>query len=90
VRPGIVQLRVLPSGVVHDLVASPATWAVYEVIADPPSDAGGVHDTVAWVLPAVAVTPVGVPGAVAAGVTAEDAVDALDVPALFVAFTVNV
>jgi hypothetical protein len=85
----MVQLKVLPSGVVHDLVASPTTSAVYEVIADPPSDAGAVHDTVAWELPAVAVTPVGAPGAVA-GVTGDDAVDALDVPMPFVAVTVNV
>jgi len=61
---------------------------VYEVIALPLL-AGAVHDTVAEVLPDVAVTPVGAPGAVA-GVTEFDAADALPVPTALVAVTVNV
>jgi hypothetical protein len=62
---------------------------VYDVIGLPPLEAGAVHDTVACPAPAVAVTPVGAPGA-AAGVTALDAADAGPVPAEFVAVTVNV
>jgi hypothetical protein len=42
---------------------------VKPVISLPPSFAGGVNDTVAWVLPAVATTAVGTPGAVAFTVT---------------------
>ena len=57
--------------------------------ADPPLLAGAAHDTVACVLPAVAVTPVGAPGAVA-GVTAVEGEDALLVPRLLVAVTVKV
>ena len=41
---------------------------LYAVIADPPLDAGAAHVTSACVLPAVAVTLVGAPGAVAGGV----------------------
>ena len=53
--------------------------------------AGATHVTVAVVLPAVAVTPVGAAGAVGAtGVTAADAVDGLLVPAPLVAVTTNV
>ena len=52
---------------------------------------GAVQDTVAEPLPAVAVTPVGAPGAVgAAGVTAFDAAEAGPVPTALVAVTVNV
>ena len=40
---------------------------LYEVMALPPFDAGAVHETEAEALPAVAVTPVGVPGTVAGG-----------------------
>ena len=51
---------------------------------------GGVHDTTALMLPAVAVAPVGAPGTVE-GVTPADAVLATDVRlALLVAVTVNV
>ena len=39
---------------------------VYEVIADPPSETGGTNVITAIVLPAVAVTPVGGPGATVA------------------------
>jgi len=61
---------------------------VYEEIALPLL-AGAAHETVAVVLPAVAVTPVGAPGT-AAGVTEFDAADALLVPTALVAVTVNV
>ena len=60
------------------------------MIAAPPFELGAVQLTVACPLPAVAVTPVGAPGAVAAGVTALLGLDAVPVPALFVAVTVNV
>ena len=64
--------------------------AVYVVIVAPPFDDGAVHATVTDVaLASVAVPIVGAPGTVA-GVTALDAVDALDVPAEFVAVVVNV
>ena len=58
-------------------------------MADPPLDAGAVHDTVACPLPATADTPVGAPGTVA-GVTATEAADAAPVPATFFAVTVKV
>ena len=62
------------------------------MIADPPFDTGAVQETPACVSPAVAVTLVGAPGAVAGatGVTAFDAADGTDVPTAFVAVTVNV
>ena len=59
------------------------------MIADPPLDAGAVHDTVACPLPGTADTPVGVPGGPAA-VTGAEAVDCGPTPAAFVALTVNV
>ena len=63
---------------------------VYDVIPEPPL-AGAAHDTVAEPLPAVADTPVGVPGAVGPdGVTALDAADSGPVPIAFVALTLNV
>ena len=51
--------------------------------------AGTVKLTAACALPATAETEVGPPGVVA-GVTAEDALEALPVPTLLVAFTVKV
>ena len=62
------------------------------MIAEPPLEAGGVKLTVAWPLPAVAVAPVGAPGAVGGepGVTWFDAADAAPGPAAFVATTVKV
>ena len=60
------------------------------MITDPPLDVGAVQETVAWVLPAVAVAAVGAPGAVVAGVTALDALEAGPVPTGFVAVTVKV
>ena len=62
------------------------------MIGLPPSEAGAVQETVACALPAVAVTPVGAPGAVAgsAGVTLADGADAGLVPIALVAVTTNV
>jgi hypothetical protein len=55
----------------------------------PPLEAGGEKVTVAWALPAVAVTPVGWPGIVE-GVTLLEELDAGPVPIALVAVTVNV
>jgi len=62
---------------------------VYEVIVFPPLDAGADHDTVTCPTSGTKVVIVGAPGTVY-GVTEEDAVDALELPALLVAITVNV
>ena len=48
---------------------------VYDVMADPPSEAGVDHETATWPFPGAAVTDVGGPGTVA-GVTELDAGDA--------------
>ena len=58
-------------------------------MALPPLLAGGVNVTLACVLPAVAVAPVGAPGRVA-GVTLFDGRDAALEPTAFVAITVKV
>ena len=50
-------------------------------MADPPFEAGGVKETVAWPLPAVAETEVGAPGTVS-GVD-ETMFDAVEVPMAF-------
>jgi hypothetical protein len=63
--------------------------AVYEVIAEPPLDAGAVNVTVACALPRVALPMAGAPGTVA-GVTLLDADDGALVPAALVAVTVKV
>ena len=63
--------------------------AAYDVIAEPPLEAGGVNVTVACALPAAAVPIVGGPGT-AAGVTLLEGADAGPVPAALVAVTVNV
>ena len=68
---------------------------LYEVMALPPFDAGAVHETEAEALPAVAVTPVGVPGTVAggggaSGVTLLEGAEAALEPIAFVATTVKV
>jgi hypothetical protein len=62
---------------------------VYEVIADPPFDAGGVNEIVACPFPETALTAVGALGTVA-GVTEFEVADTELVPTLFVAVTVNV
>ena len=63
---------------------------VYPVIADPPVFVGAVKLTVALPLLTVAEIPVGVPGAVAAGLTADDAFEAVPVATELVAMTVKV
>lgn len=57
------------------------------MIGAPPFDAGAVHDTFAWASPAVAVTCVGAPGAVAGMTALEGAEAGPTVP--FVAVTVK-
>jgi len=59
------------------------------VIADPPSEAGAVHDRVTVVLPGVPETPVGAPAS-DRGVTAREAPESVPVPAAFVARTLKV
>ena len=76
-----VPVAVMPSG---------EEVTVYPVIADPPLLAGGVKLTVALPLLAVAEILVGTPGAIAAGVTADDALEAVPVPTELVAVTVKV
>jgi len=64
--------------------------AVYLVIAEPPLDAGNVNATVADVGPAAATAPIpGTPGGPRM-VTGADGADGAEVPAAFVAVTVNV
>ena len=65
---------------------------VYEVIAAPPSEAGGVNVTQACALPAVAATFVGAPGATAVvpGTIAFDGAEGPPSPATLWAVTVNV
>jgi hypothetical protein len=84
-------------GLAEPLAACPPGDAatLYDVIAEPPFEAGAVKLTVAWPSPATADTPDGAPGTVepaggAAGVTAFDGEDAAPVPALLVAVTLNV
>jgi hypothetical protein len=60
------------------------------VIAAPPSLLGAVHDTVAEPFEPTADTPAGAPGAIGAGVTDPDGLDATLLPTLFWAMTVNV
>ena len=60
------------------------------MIAGPPLLVGAVKLTAALPFPPVAKTPVGAPGAIAAGVTAAEAADALPVAAALVAVTVKV
>jgi len=59
------------------------------VIAAPPFEAGAVHDTLAWVLPARAETLSGADDVVA-GVTGAEATDGVLVPTLLAAVTVKV
>ena len=63
---------------------------VYPVIADPPVFVGAVKLTVALPLLPLAEILVGAPGAIAAGVTADDAVEAVPVPTELIAVTVKV
>ena len=65
--------------------------AVYDRIVAPPLETGCVKATVAVIDPiAVAVPIVGAPGTTASVVIEFEAADANDVPALFVAVTLNV
>lgn len=58
--------------------------------ADPPFEAGAVHDTTLWAFALlVADTAVGASGIVD-GIAAADCADATEVPLTFVAVTVNV
>ena len=77
--------------VVHEHDRPPGlAVTVYPVIVEPPSDVGAVHDTTLCAFaPLDAETLVGTPDNVY-GVAALDALDALLVPAAFVAVTVNV
>jgi hypothetical protein len=89
----LVGTTVLPTGAVT--VAEPPAGVevtVYEVMALPPLDAGALHETEACALPAVAVTALGAPGAVAGvvGVTLFDGADAGPLPTALTATTVNV
>ena len=60
------------------------------MIAEPPVFVGAVKLTVALPLLPLALIPVGRPGAVIAGVTADDALEAAPVPTALVATTVKV
>ena len=60
------------------------------MIADPPVFVGAVKLTVALPLLPVAPIPVGTSGAIGAGVTDDDAVEAVPVPTELVATTVKV
>ena len=81
-------------GLVEPVAVCPPIFevTVYLVIAEPPVLTGGVKVIVALVSPAVVVTLVGAPGAVAGttGVTEVEAAEALEVPMAFVAVTVKV
>jgi hypothetical protein len=76
---------------VHDAGAVTAgdEVTVYPVITLPPLDAGAVQLTTEEALATVPETFVGAPGTVL-GVTAEDAVEAVEVPIALVALTENV
>lgn len=76
VSPVTVAVVVLPLTVAVTLPGEEVT--VYEVRAAPPRDVGGLQLTVAWALPAVALTDCGAVGTVLVpvGVTAFDGLDA--------------
>ena len=76
--------------VVPVATCTPAEYTVYNVIALPPLDCGGLKLTIARVSPLIALTPVGAPGTVAVGITALEAADGALDPAAFVAVTVKV
>jgi hypothetical protein len=84
VRPVIVQ----PVVAVEHVAPPGDAVAVYELIADPPVEAGAVHETAACAFPGVADTPVGAPGVVA-GVTVVPVLVG-PAPAALVAVTVTV
>jgi len=74
---------------VVQVLAPGLDMTVYPVMAAPPLEAGAVQETVPWVYPPTAVTPVGGPGAVA-GIAGADGAEAALVPTAFVAVTVKV
>ena len=76
----VVPIAVMPPGL---------DVTVYPVITLPPVLDGATKATLAEAFPAVATTLVGAPGTVA-GVTADDAAEAAELPTAFVATTVNV
>ena len=77
----VVPIAVMPPGL---------DVTVYPVITLPPVLDGATKATLAEAFPAVATTLVGASAAVAAGVTADDAAEAAELPTAFVATTVNV
>jgi hypothetical protein len=79
-RGELAPVEVKPPG--EDVTVKP-------VMALPPLEAGAVKATLACAFPAVATGLVGAPGTVN-GVTADDAVDATELPAALVATTVKV
>jgi hypothetical protein len=84
-----VTVAVVPAAAVTLTVAPVwTTVTVYPVMALPPFD-GAVHETNASWLPAVAATPVGVPGGPGI-VTGLDGLETTLFPWAFVANTVNV
>jgi hypothetical protein len=84
-RPETVQ------GLAGHAVTAPPGVAVtlYDVIGDPPEDAGASHEMTADASPRVPPTAVGAPGT-SAGVTAFDGADSGPLPTEFVACTVKV
>ncbi len=76
--------------VVQVLVPSWTAVAVYEVMGEPPSDTGAVHESTAERMPEVALTERGSLGGLGSGVTALDGLDATEVPAMLVEVTVKV
>ena len=86
-RPSTVEVRVAPSSTAVTPAGLEVT--VYWVMALPPSEAGAVQLTVAWLSPATADTSVGGPGG-PTGVITLDADDGALVPTELVAVTVNV
>jgi hypothetical protein len=90
VKPATTALNALPEAVVTAMPPGLAV-TVYEVIGEPPLDAGAAQVTVACPLPGVALTPVGAPGTVATvGVTAAEGLLGGESPSALVATTVNV
>ena len=88
--PLVRPVTVIGEDVPKAVMPSGEEVTVYRVIADPPVFVGAVKLTVALPAPPVALMPVGVPGAVAAGVTEEEALEVGPVPTALVAVTVKV
>ena len=68
----------------------PLEVTVYDEMAAPPLDAGGVKLTATSAFPLTPVTPVGAPGSNAVGATILEEAEGTLVPTAFVAVTVNV